>query len=44
VTDEPLRARKVLLRRALTFADPIRMTAHRNRDGEAFFAEACRKG
>jgi DNA ligase D-like protein (predicted ligase) len=44
VTDEPLRARKALLRRSLTFADPIRMTTHRNRDGEAFFAEACRKG
>jgi bifunctional non-homologous end joining protein LigD len=44
VTDEPLRARKALLRRAVAFADPIRLTAHRNRDGEAFFAEACRKG
>jgi bifunctional non-homologous end joining protein LigD len=44
VTDEPLRARKALLRRSLAFADPIRLTAHRNRDGEAFYAEACRKG
>jgi len=44
VTGEPLRVRKALLRRALTFADPLRMTVHRNRDGEAFFAEACRKG
>jgi bifunctional non-homologous end joining protein LigD len=44
VTDEPLRSRKALLRRSLVFADPIRFTAHRNRDGEAFFAEACRKG
>jgi len=44
VTGEPLRARKALLRRALGFADPIRLTAHRNGDGEAFFAEACRKG
>jgi DNA ligase D-like protein (predicted ligase) len=44
VTGEPLRARKELLRRSLAFADPIRLTAHRNRDGEAFFAEACRKG
>jgi bifunctional non-homologous end joining protein LigD len=44
VTDEPLRARKARLRRALVFDDPIRMTLHRNRDGEAFFAEACRKG
>src|SRR5215218_1348769 len=44
VTDEPLRARKALLRRSLAFADPIRLTAHRNGDGEAFYAEACRKG
>jgi bifunctional non-homologous end joining protein LigD len=44
VTNEPLRARKALLRQTLGFADPIRMTAYRNRDGEAFFAEACRKG
>jgi bifunctional non-homologous end joining protein LigD len=44
VTERPLRARKALLRRSLVFADPIRLTAHRNRDGEAFFADACRKG
>jgi DNA ligase D-like protein (predicted ligase) len=44
VTDEPLRARKALLRRSLAFEDPVRLTVHRNRDGEAFFAEACRKG
>jgi DNA ligase D-like protein (predicted ligase) len=44
VTDRPLRERKALLRRTLSFSDPIRLTAHRNRDGEAFFAEACRKG
>ena len=30
--------------RALAFDGPIRLTPHRNRDGEAFFAEACRKG
>jgi bifunctional non-homologous end joining protein LigD len=44
VTREPLRERKALLRRALAFADPIRFTVHRNGDGEAFYAEACRKG
>ena len=44
VTREPLRARKALLRKALAFDDPIRMTAHRNEHGEAFYAEACRKG
>jgi DNA ligase D-like protein (predicted ligase) len=44
VTAQPLRTRKALLRRALAFEDPIRRTAHRNRDGEAFFGQACRKG
>jgi DNA ligase D-like protein (predicted ligase) len=40
----PLTERKRLLRRALHFDDPIRLSTHRNRDGEAFFAEACRRG
>jgi DNA ligase D-like protein (predicted ligase) len=40
----PLRARKSLLRRALAFKGPVRLTPHRNRDGEALFREACRKG
>ena len=40
----PLRERKALLRRALAFAGPVRLTPHRNRDGEALFADACRKG
>jgi bifunctional non-homologous end joining protein LigD len=44
VTAQPLRARKGLLRRSIAFDDPIRMTVHRNRDGQAFFLEACRKG
>src|SRR5882724_7868631 len=44
VTELPLRERKALLRRALTFEGPIRLTPHRNRDGEALFREACRKG
>jgi bifunctional non-homologous end joining protein LigD len=44
VTKEPLRERKARLRRALAFDDPIRFTTHRNRDGEAFYEEACRKG
>jgi bifunctional non-homologous end joining protein LigD len=39
----PLRARKALLRRALAFHGPVRLTPHRNRDGEALFREACRK-
>jgi bifunctional non-homologous end joining protein LigD len=40
----PLRTRKVLLRNALSFHGPVRYMAHRNRDGEALFREACRKG
>ncbi len=40
----PLRTRKRLLRAALEFHGPVRWTQHRNRDGEALFKEACRKG
>src|SRR6185436_13964797 len=32
------------LRDALRWTDPVRLTVHRNRDGEALYAEACRKG
>jgi DNA ligase D-like protein (predicted ligase) len=40
----PLRTRKRLLRGTLAFDDPLRATAHRDDDGEAFYEEACRKG
>jgi bifunctional non-homologous end joining protein LigD len=40
----PLRARKSLLRAALSFRDPLRFTTHRRRDGEKLFADACRRG
>jgi DNA ligase D-like protein (predicted ligase) len=41
----PLRTRKRLLRGALRFHHPsLRFSTHRNRDGEAYFAEACRRG
>ena len=40
----PQRTRKALLRRALSFGGPIRLTPHRNADGEALFREACLKG
>ncbi len=40
----PLRTRKRLLKAALQFHGPVRWTQHRNRDGEEFFKEACRKG
>jgi DNA ligase D-like protein (predicted ligase) len=39
-----LRARKRLLRGSLAFGGPVRLTPHRNGDGEKFFVEACRKG
>jgi bifunctional non-homologous end joining protein LigD len=40
----PLRTRKRILRRALGFHGHVRLTPHRNADGEAYFAEACRRG
>jgi bifunctional non-homologous end joining protein LigD len=43
-TGLPLRERKALLRRTLAFHGPVRLTPHRNADGEALFREACRKG
>jgi bifunctional non-homologous end joining protein LigD len=38
------RSRKRLLKEALSFGGPLRTTSHRNRDGEAYYAEACRRG
>jgi DNA ligase D-like protein (predicted ligase) len=40
----PLRERKRLLRRLLSFRDPLRFTEHRDTDGEAYWREACAKG
>ena len=40
----PLRDRKRILRNTLTFAAPLRFATHRNRDGEAYLAQACRNG
>lgn len=40
----PLRARKRLLKAALTFQDGVRLTPHRNEYGEAFFEQACKQG
>jgi bifunctional non-homologous end joining protein LigD len=44
VTRLPQRPRKKLLRRAVRFADPIRLSTHRNADGEAFLEQACARG
>jgi DNA ligase D-like protein (predicted ligase) len=40
----PLSARRRLLRGTVAFRGPLRLTPSRKRDGEALFAEACRKG
>jgi len=40
----PLRERKGLLRQLVSFTGPLRFTAHRNTDGEAFWRQACRWG
>ena len=39
-----LRTRKAVLRKLLRFDDPLRYTAHRNTEGEAYYEEACRRG
>jgi bifunctional non-homologous end joining protein LigD len=39
----PLRTRKLLLKRAISFSGRLRYTTHRNTDGEAYFAAACDK-
>jgi DNA ligase D-like protein (predicted ligase) len=40
----PLRDRKAILRKLLSFAGPLRFATHHNREGEAYFAQACRWG
>jgi bifunctional non-homologous end joining protein LigD len=44
VREAPLQYRKELLKEAFEFADPLRYTVHRNRDGEAYYRDACRRG
>jgi bifunctional non-homologous end joining protein LigD len=44
LTGLPLRLRKALLRRALSFRSPLCFTGHRNAAGEAVYEEACRRG
>jgi DNA ligase D-like protein (predicted ligase) len=39
-----LRSRKSLLRRALSFEQPVRYVTHRNEHGEELFSEACQRG
>jgi bifunctional non-homologous end joining protein LigD len=44
VSGLPWRERKALLRETIAFDGPIRLTQHRNRDGERLFHEACQNG
>jgi bifunctional non-homologous end joining protein LigD len=44
VSSLPWRERKALLRSTIAFDGPIRLTQHRNGDGERLFREACQKG
>lgn len=38
------RHRKSLLKRVISFEEPLRFVQHRNREGESYFDEVCRKG
>ena len=40
----PLLERKPILRRLLSFDDPLRYTEHRDTEGEAYYREACAQG
>jgi DNA ligase D-like protein (predicted ligase) len=44
VTGAPLRDRKRLLRQTFDFGGPIRMSTHRNGDGEEYLKQACQWG
>jgi bifunctional non-homologous end joining protein LigD len=44
LTRLPLRRRKALLRRAMSFQDPLRFLPHRAEHGERYHREACQKG
>ncbi|MEU6257066.1 non-homologous end-joining DNA ligase [Streptomyces sp. NPDC047043] len=44
LTRLPLRTRKSLLRRALTYRSPLRLTSHRNEGGAELLAASCARG
>jgi len=44
VRSRPLLERKAVLRDLLSWRDPLRFAEHRDRDGEAYYREACRLG
>jgi DNA ligase D-like protein (predicted ligase) len=44
ITGIPLRDRKRLLRQTFDFGGPLRLSTHRNGDGEEYLRQACRRG
>lgn len=44
LTNISLRTRKSILSDAVTFDDPIRLSTHRNTDGEQYYRQACERG
>jgi DNA ligase D-like protein (predicted ligase) len=44
VTNVPLRERKRLLRATFRFGGPIRLSTHRNGDGDTYLKQACERG
>ncbi|MCT9141602.1 non-homologous end-joining DNA ligase [Streptomyces violarus] len=44
IRDLPLRGRKSLLRRALRYRSPLRLTPHRNAGGAELLADVCARG
>jgi DNA ligase D-like protein (predicted ligase) len=44
MTQVSLGDRKSILKQIIEFRDPLRYRSHRNRDGEAYYQEACDKG
>lgn len=44
LTGLALRTRKSILKKELSFQDPVRYVSHRNTRGKAYLEEACRKG
>lgn len=43
LTQLPLVERKKILDKSFSFKDPLRFTVHRNKSGEKFYKEACKK-
>jgi DNA ligase D-like protein (predicted ligase) len=44
LTRLPLRTRKKVLRHSVDFADPLRLSRHRNGAGEEYYRRACERG